>query len=434
MKNLIYILCLIPTILSAQFEVENIGLKNKSITSLKINYGILAVGTNQNGVYWTQEGADSITWNHIDLEKKDILTVYPHKSGPLGWAIGSGIQPDSSDTNFIYCSFLGQEAKYLSYGIDTNYTHQITKLDGFPDPTICGETFASGGRILYRRLFGDSVWHPVYTLSIEGNFNTVKANLSNGIVMAGGGEGFANQLLIKTFDKGNNWDLMSPLINVQNIDFSDDDSAKTIFVSDNYRILESDDYGKTWEEIFNNDEFNINDILFNPSQNILFACGWTNMSKNGIIYFKYLNSDAWDQIPYNFISPVVDIDNDFDNWIYVATADSGIFRFRYSVDAVNEDNSDLPNKIQLYQNYPNPFNPTTTIKYSLPKDVKYEIQDVRIKIYDIIGREINTLVNRHQKPGTYTVEFDGSNLASGIYYYQIKIGSLISTKKMILLR
>lgn len=85
--------------------------------------------------------------------------------------------------------------------------------------------------------------------------------------------------------------------------------------------------------------------------------------------------------------------------------------------------------ITLSQNYPNPFNPLTTIKYSLAKDVK-----VLIKIYDILGREVQTLVNDFKKAGYYEVSFDGTNFASGIYFYKIEAGNFANTKKMLIVK
>lgn len=86
-----------------------------------------------------------------------------------------------------------------------------------------------------------------------------------------------------------------------------------------------------------------------------------------------------------------------------------------------------PNVFYLGQNYPNPFNPSTNIKYSIPAD-----GNVTLKIYDILGEEVSTLVNEFQQAGTFDVVFDGSNLSSGVYYYQLTSGELTSTKKMML--
>ncbi len=99
------------------------------------------------------------------------------------------------------------------------------------------------------------------------------------------------------------------------------------------------------------------------------------------------------------------------------------------VTEIIEENTINPDEYTLYQSYPNPFNPTTNIKYSIPKKDK-----TTIKVFDILGREVVTLVNENQNAGTYIVPFDGSNFASGVYFYSIRSGSFIETKKMILLK
>ncbi len=103
------------------------------------------------------------------------------------------------------------------------------------------------------------------------------------------------------------------------------------------------------------------------------------------------------------------------------------------ITGLNENINSIPNKFVLYQNYPNPFNPATVIKYSLPVS-RQEFQTVQLKVYDILGREVATLVNKKQKLGNFEVTFDASNLSSGVYYYQLKVGNFIQTKKMILLK
>jgi glycosidase len=88
-----------------------------------------------------------------------------------------------------------------------------------------------------------------------------------------------------------------------------------------------------------------------------------------------------------------------------------------------------PEEYNLYQNYPNPFNPSTTIRFSV---VQPDL--VRIKIYDVLGREVKILVNEFKQASTYEVQFDASGLASGIYLYRIESGKFVQTKKMILLK
>jgi len=94
-----------------------------------------------------------------------------------------------------------------------------------------------------------------------------------------------------------------------------------------------------------------------------------------------------------------------------------------------KNKNELPTHFILYQNYPNPFNPSTRIKYSISKG-----SFVTLKVYDILGKEITTLVNEEKPYGNYEVIYDGSNLTSGVYFYKMQAGSFIDTKKFILIK
>ena len=89
----------------------------------------------------------------------------------------------------------------------------------------------------------------------------------------------------------------------------------------------------------------------------------------------------------------------------------------------------LPVAFKLHQNYPNPFNPSTTITYELPK-----ASQVSLTVYDVLGREVSVLVNERRKAGVYEVKFDGSNLASGVYFYRMQAGDFVQSKRLLLLR
>jgi len=95
----------------------------------------------------------------------------------------------------------------------------------------------------------------------------------------------------------------------------------------------------------------------------------------------------------------------------------------------SKDDNKLPKEFALFNNYPNPFNPTTTINYSIKQDGL-----VSLKVYDILGKEVATLVNENKPPGKHSVKFNASNLPSGIYFYRIVSGNFSATKKLILLK
>jgi hypothetical protein len=99
------------------------------------------------------------------------------------------------------------------------------------------------------------------------------------------------------------------------------------------------------------------------------------------------------------------------------------------IQGINIEGGTVPEEYSLVQNYPNPFNPTTNIEYSIP-----EQSFVELKVYDVLGNEVATLVNEEQSAGVYRTDFIGTNLTSGIYFYKLQTGSFVETKKMILLK
>ena len=133
------------------------------------------------------------------------------------------------------------------------------------------------------------------------------------------------------------------------------------------------------------------------------------------------------------LSIVVFIQNKDTKEIY----QSGSIDYSSLVVTSVEELSLVENKFSLLQNYPNPFNPTTVIQYNIPRiveDNRSSVQNVELKIYDILGKEVVTLVNEDQNPGKYSVVFNANNLSAGFYYYQLKAGNFTQTRKMILLK
>ena len=100
-----------------------------------------------------------------------------------------------------------------------------------------------------------------------------------------------------------------------------------------------------------------------------------------------------------------------------------------AITSVRDERPHVPSQYTLYQNYPNPFNPTTVIAYSLPVS-----SAVTLKVYDLLGREIKTLVNERQSAGQHSVIFDGSNCSTGVYFYRLQAGTFGQTKKLIELK
>lgn len=114
---------------------------------------------------------------------------------------------------------------------------------------------------------------------------------------------------------------------------------------------------------------------------------------------------------------------------FVGIRDNGGVTIGVSTIGIQQISSEVPEAFRLEQNYPNPFNPSTNIKFQIAKS-----SFAKITIYDISGKVVNTLVNEELKAGTYEVYFDGTNYASGVYYYMLEAGNYIETKKMVLIK
>ena len=107
---------------------------------------------------------------------------------------------------------------------------------------------------------------------------------------------------------------------------------------------------------------------------------------------------------------------------------------------INQISSEVPEKYSLLQNYPNPFNPSTNIRFSIPQLGDAYMRPVQLIVYDALGREVQILADENLSPGTYEVDFDGSNLPSGVYYYKLEVSDpsaplrVTETKKMVLIK
>lgn len=129
----------------------------------------------------------------------------------------------------------------------------------------------------------------------------------------------------------------------------------------------------------------------------------------------------------NYRLKQIDFDGSFEYYQYIAEVNFSLTRI--------EENEVL-DEYKLYQNYPNPFNPLTTIKYVVPATGRGDIasQNILLIVYDLLGREIAVLVNEPKKPGIYIVEFNGSNLSSGIYLYTLQSGNYRAVRKLLLMK
>ena len=234
-------------------------------------------------------------------------------------------------------------------------------------------------------------------------------------------ENNTNHVLYKSTNRGINWSIISnsglESINVQSF-FQD---YNNFYAETNQGIYLSTNDGNNW--ISKN-----NGLPLTTVSNMII--------KNGIIYVSTLtsgiykstnNGSSW--LPYN--------DGIINNTIY-SLASGQTFIFAGGIGAlyvinpntgIHNISSNIPEEFLLFQNYPNPFNPSTIIRFQI-KDSRL----VNLKVYDILGKEIETLVNEKLQPGTYEVTFNASHYPSGVYFYRLQVGDYNESKKMLLIK
>ncbi len=244
-SNLLIVVTLcfvITTTANSQPQVEFLGLDGKLITSMGMYGSAIIIGTNGDGVFYQySNNLPDSSWIYVGLEGKNVTAVYPHKSGPFGWGITAGLFPDDEDSNYVYCNYMLNEFVPNSFGISDSLAEGVYQLAGFPDFSICGEKYAATGGALYRQLWGDSTWVPIYSDGLwHGDLIYVKTKENiGGFVLAGGSTGWSGILLIKSNDYGDTWEYIYPPGEALAFDFDIDSTYsdfETIFVSHGWAI------------------------------------------------------------------------------------------------------------------------------------------------------------------------------------------------------
>jgi len=174
------------------------------------------------------------------------------------------------------------------------------------------------------------------------------------------------------------------------------------------------------------DNFYYIDNFSVDSSGAIFA-SFSNYSGGGGIYFTTDGGTSWTYAGLDSLTVTQLIS--YGDTTYVSTTNGLYIVTRNSVGTGVRASTALPEVFTLDQNYPNPFNPTTSIRFTIGN-----AQFVSLKIYDVLGREVSTLINGKLNPGSYTLPWNASNFSSGVYFYRLKTGNFVETKKMVLMK
>ena len=334
---------------------------------------------------------------------------------------------------------------------------------GYPKLIIDKNSGSAGSRILYCSIFGHGIYKSV---NGENSWEAINNGLGSDaakvweieihpvnsqVLYAGINSLGARGTLYKSTDAGESWENLSTFPTLDILEIKIDASNGYVYVgaTDNYEynfeggLYVSKDEGISWAKILDNSR--IAGVVIHPDNSdkiYAISQAWYlwNSTINPGVFVTEDGGDNWTDITGNLGNTflrIIEINPFNPDEVYVGTDGGGLWKLDNTTTAV-EQAAEIPNNFRLFQNYPNPFNPTTTIKFQIPNvgDANFAspTTNILLKIYDILGNEITTLLNKTKPAGFYEVEFDASNLSSGIYYYELTVGQFNEAKKMLLIK
>jgi photosystem II stability/assembly factor-like uncharacterized protein len=303
----------------------------------------------------------------------------------------------------------------------------------FPNDNIgfvVGETDTGSGRLFLIRRTTDAgeTWNPIW-MSEHENFGldgVSFADASNGWVCSYAGS------LFGTTDGGDTWTRISSFdppmdAPMRDLAFTTPDSGWVVGgIAGNQTIARTTDGGLTWEYSGTPNGSSLREIQMMNSQQ-----GWFVGSVNLPPYVAGTTDGGatWeqqDQVPANFGFESISMVDEFLGWVVGA---DGALYMTTNGGVTWVAPVEIPSTARIEQNYPNPFNAQTRISYAVGS-----LQSVVLNVYDVLGREIATLVNEPQHAGSHSFTWDAAGLPSGVYYYRLHAGSYVETRKLVLLR
>jgi photosystem II stability/assembly factor-like uncharacterized protein len=360
----------------ATWTPRNSGLTAPFVYALLIDGGMMYAGTASNsisgGVFRSTDGG--LSWTNVNSGLTNIAVISLARVGTNLFAGTLGGVFVSADS--------GNSWTAVNNGI-VNLNLKVDALVAIGDTLFAGTTGVP--QAVYRSTDNGTTWSAT-NIGWSASYGTaVYAFLLDGTNLYAGVTQLQGSNIVgavyKTTDEGTSWTLVSGSTNTQTV--------RSLVLANSTLIAGTDG--------------------------------------NGVIEIK---NNSWNAVNTGLPNSQVFALASLNTTLFAGTNLSGVWKRPLSeVTAIDEVSNQLPATFSLSQNYPNPFNPSTTIKFSIS-----QAGLVTLKVYDILGRQVATLVNEEKPAGSYEVEFNPARLSSGIYFYSIRSGNFSETKKMIFMK
>lgn len=366
----------------------------------------------------------SVAYDYTIFNNKLILSA---EYGRF-YSTNSGFNWDWTDFNIRWASCLGSNDDRLFIGTMNNGIMYSTNVPG----ANWVQTSYTAGNVNTLLVLGNTIFAGTTVgISVSRDngetWNIAYAgSLVTGIKIGKDGTLYAaanSNGVFKSTDKGFTWFSTGLVANVFDVAIQ----GNKIYAGYLYGVVVSEDNGSTWSTT----PITIPVRKLYADENFIFAGGFETgvyVSSNSGANWLQRNDNGIGN--YTIRSIIT-----HNNYVFIGTEGQGVYRRQLDeLTAVHVTGTEIPSEYSLMQNYPNPFNPQTKILFSIPAGVNNSAVEVKLAIYDVMGKEIEVLANGNYKPGKYEAVWNGTGFSSGVYFYVLKTNDFTETKKMTLVK
>jgi len=316
----------------------------------------------------------------------------------------------------------------------------ITKIEAVGNSGFMIVNVAAPQSQSIRRSDNGGTWNLLFSSTNQILVDLSFPNINTGYT-AGFFNSTNNNFVLKTTDGGSTWTIIDLIQQNKCKQINMLDNGYGYILCDTGMVLQTTDYGNNWSVQIGSNNFKFKYFHFIDRRHG-FAISYNNklsFSSNGGVSWSLHDVGVTKNLnALQFLDSL--------NGYIVGDSGTVLKTTNGGLTFINQSSNSIPDKFCLSQNYPNPFNPSTTIRFEVPVGAQYtrlrngQVEPVQLRIYDILGREVTTLINEYLKPGSYEVSWDahiGGDAAiypSGIYFYRLIAGDYSETKRMVLVK